>query len=58
MGSMLILVIRFENDSKRCFFVVTVPVFLRCGADLSILKDLAVFAGLCFWPAPVIGAIL
>lgn len=39
---MLILVMRWEKDSKRCFFVVTVPVFRFRGAeDLEILNDLS-----------------
>ena len=48
---MLIFDIRTENDSKRCFFVVTVPVFFFRGADLDILKDLS---GLDFGPFEVL----
>lgn len=41
---MLILVMRWEKDSKRCFLVVTVPVFRFFGAeDFEILKDLSPF---------------
>lgn len=44
---MLIFDIRAEKDSKRCFFVVTVPVFLFPGAGFVTLNDLA---GLAFCP--------